>query len=232
MTKSNTVAEQATRKQRTQAGRREESCERILDAAEELFSRRGYHGVTVREIATNSGVDTSLLHYYFGSKTSLFNAVISRRASNINETRLKALQEYEKAHEGSMTAEGVIEAYLTPTFSIMMAGDAGTLNYGALIAKINSTAFTEDFDIAPSPFDFVVQRFIGMLKKVRPECRDAELYWFYHLLSGAITLSLAQTGRIDALSEGACKSSDFKAILTHMTQVFGHGFAALTPPID
>ena len=39
----------------------------ILDAAEGLFSRHGFHGVTVRQVAAESGVDTALIHYYFGA---------------------------------------------------------------------------------------------------------------------------------------------------------------------
>ena len=52
---------------------------------------------------------------------------------------------------------------------------------------------------------------------------DADLYWFYHLLSGAITVSWARTGRIDRLSGGACRSDDFESIAQQMIAVFSHG---------
>ncbi|WP_286830607.1 MULTISPECIES: TetR/AcrR family transcriptional regulator [Kordiimonas] len=217
----------ARRKRRKQADRREESRERILDAAEELFAKRGFHGVSVREIADASGADTSLLHYYFGAKAALFETVIERRAALVNDSRLASLEAYERDNANAMTAAGIIRAYLEPTFKFMMAGDPGYLNYGALIARINSSPPGEGPDMSASPFDGVVQKLIGLLKTVRPECSEAELYWFYHLMSGAITLSLAQTGRIDFLSGGACRSDDFEAILQHMVQVFGHGLGGL-----
>ena len=52
----------------------------ILDAAEDLFSKHGFYGVTIREVAREAGVDTALVHYYFGSKRELFDAVFLRRA--------------------------------------------------------------------------------------------------------------------------------------------------------
>ena len=53
--------------------------ERILDAAEDHFSRHGFWGVTVREVAQEAKVDTALLHYYFKTKRGLFDAVFERR---------------------------------------------------------------------------------------------------------------------------------------------------------
>ena len=58
--------------------------ERILDAAEDHFSRHGFWGVTIREVAQDAKVDTALLHYYFDTKRGLFDSVFARRAEIIN----------------------------------------------------------------------------------------------------------------------------------------------------
>jgi AcrR family transcriptional regulator len=39
--------------------------ERILNAAERLFSERGIDGVSMREIASGAGVQLALISYYF-----------------------------------------------------------------------------------------------------------------------------------------------------------------------
>jgi AcrR family transcriptional regulator len=59
---------------------RVETTERILDAAEQLFSNRDPKSVTVREIATEAGVTHALVHQYIGTKTDVFNAVMLRSA--------------------------------------------------------------------------------------------------------------------------------------------------------
>jgi AcrR family transcriptional regulator len=44
----------------------------IVEAAEACFSRGGYAGASMREIAERAGVSKSLLHYHFASKEHLF----------------------------------------------------------------------------------------------------------------------------------------------------------------
>lgn len=44
----------------------------ILAAAKRVFGEVGYDRATVRRIATDAGVDPSLIHHYFGTKDQLF----------------------------------------------------------------------------------------------------------------------------------------------------------------
>jgi AcrR family transcriptional regulator len=53
----------------------------ILDAAEELFSVRGYAAVTVRDIAEHAGISHPLVHQYVGSKADVLRAVLARNES-------------------------------------------------------------------------------------------------------------------------------------------------------
>ncbi len=50
--------------------------DRILSSARELFARNGIDKTSIRAIATDAGVDTALVHHYFGTKTQLFAAAI------------------------------------------------------------------------------------------------------------------------------------------------------------
>lgn len=47
---------------------------RILAAARESFTARGYDATTVRAVARQAGVDPALIHYFFGTKDALFAA--------------------------------------------------------------------------------------------------------------------------------------------------------------
>ena len=51
--------------------------ERILDAAREEFAERGYEKTSVRGIAKAAGVDSALVHHYFGTKEQVFEAAIT-----------------------------------------------------------------------------------------------------------------------------------------------------------
>ncbi|MEM4214251.1 MAG: TetR/AcrR family transcriptional regulator [Candidatus Methanomethylicaceae archaeon] len=50
----------------------------ILDAAEKLFSERGFAGTSVRDISEASGVSQPLIHHHFGSKKMLYHEVKKR----------------------------------------------------------------------------------------------------------------------------------------------------------
>jgi AcrR family transcriptional regulator len=50
--------------------------ERILANARELFARNGIDKTSIRAIAAASGVDSALVHHYFGTKQQLFTAAI------------------------------------------------------------------------------------------------------------------------------------------------------------
>lgn len=50
--------------------------ELILDAARRRFTEQGYTGTTIRQIASDVGVDLALVHYFYGTKDALFVAAM------------------------------------------------------------------------------------------------------------------------------------------------------------
>lgn len=220
----------ARTRRRTNPERRGVSQEKILDAAEALFARGGFNGVSLKDIAQAADVDASLLHYYFATKAGLFAAVISRRAAAVNEGRLSAMRRYAEAAGDGIAVEGVLRAYLEPAFEFARNGGQSELDYLTLIAQLNSSPAGAIPGADVTPFDPVVQVFIELLGRACPTSSAAELYWFYHMLSGAIGLTWARTGRIDQLSGGACRSDDFHTIAEQMISIFSAGPAARAAP--
>lgn len=198
--------------------------EKILDAAEELFALHGYDGVTMRKIASSAEVDVALASYHFGKKLDLFNAVFERRAGHLNESRLKALQKcQQEAGEMGPSVEQIIEAFLRPLELAQETGDPGWRNYLSLLAYINNSPYWGP-RMMSKLFDDLVREFITALRKALPGVSDENIFWCYHNLSGALTLTLAQTGRIDMLSGGKCLSTDFEAAYDHMIPFTAAGF--------
>jgi hypothetical protein len=62
---------------------------------------------------------------------------------------------------------------------------------------------------------------------VMPDASDKDLYWSYQFLSGALTLTVAETGRLDRLSRGKFKSSDAIAATSRMPLYAAAGFRML-----
>jgi hypothetical protein len=76
-------------------------------------------------------------------------------------------------------------------------------------------------------FDPVVLKLIGILKKALPACANADIFWGYDFVTGALMHVLGRTGRIDRLSDGACKSEDFAAVKERLASFMAAGFIAL-----
>jgi AcrR family transcriptional regulator len=213
----------------------EETRERILDAAEKLFARHGFYGVTVRQITRDVGVDVALAHYYFGTKMGLFDAVFLRRAEILNRERIASLNRYE-ADPGvdGPSVEGVIEAFVGPMLDIWASGGNGWSSYFALLAQVNNTPDWGGETMARY-FDPVIHRLLDVLRTVLPGATEEDLLWCYQFLSGAMLLAFAQTGRIEKLSDGRMKSSDVAAVRARMPRYIAAGFKAIcagtSPPL-
>jgi AcrR family transcriptional regulator len=208
------------------ASRSGDTAETILDCAEDLFSKHGFHGVTIREVAREAGVDTALLHYYFGTKKGLFDAVFLRRADILNRDRLEAMDRYEREAGAQMTVEGVIDCFIGPVLEWQAKGGPGWKHYCALISQVNATPVWGG-ETMHRYFDPVVYRMMELMRRVMPEAREEDLYWAYQFLSGALTLTMGETGRLDKLSNGLCRSGDLETARRQMARFAAQGFKAV-----
>ncbi|WP_033328340.1 TetR/AcrR family transcriptional regulator [Streptomyces yerevanensis] len=73
---TDTAPRRRGRPSRTQSADAPAARDRILAAAREEFSERGYDKTSVRGIAKTAGVDSALVHHYFGTKEQVFEASI------------------------------------------------------------------------------------------------------------------------------------------------------------
>jgi hypothetical protein len=121
------------------------------------------------------------------------------------------------------TAEQIIQAFLRPPELTQDNAGSGLRHYLTLIAYVNNSTYLGK-QIMSKLFDDLVQEFIEALRGALPGASDENLYWCYHNLSGALTLTFAQTERIDTLSKGKCLSSDFQAAYDHMIPFVATGF--------
>jgi len=217
--------ESSKRVRRSKAEQRAETLEQILDAAEYLFSKHGLHGVTLRDVAQRVGVHTTLMHYYFDDKRSLFEAVFARRAGITSERRMQAMARYEAEAGDHPTVEGALHAFLDTDLDLYLEGGEGWMNYGTFGARVSNTP--EGAELMDRHFDPVVLKLVGILRRALPDTPEEDIFWGYHFVTGALMNTLARTGRIDRLSGGLCHSDDFLAVKTRMAKFMASGFLAL-----
>lgn len=91
--------------------------ERVLDAARDLFSARGYDAVGMRDIASAVGVDVATVHHHARSKAELREAVFARMYAEEREVLAAAADDARERLERSPgdvggALHGLLDAYL------------------------------------------------------------------------------------------------------------------------
>ncbi|MDI9433856.1 MAG: CerR family C-terminal domain-containing protein [Sedimentisphaerales bacterium] len=84
--------------------------DRLMEAAEELFCRRGFKDTSVREIAAAAGCNVAAINYYFGGKEKLYVAVWGRWLEQMREARIDAIRRV-MSGDGQRSLETLLESY-------------------------------------------------------------------------------------------------------------------------
>ncbi|MGC7299776.1 TetR family transcriptional regulator, partial [Mycobacteroides abscessus subsp. massiliense] len=71
--------------------------QRLLNAAERLFAERGVDAVSLRAIMAAAGTNVASVHYHFGSKERLIEALLDRYLDQIEKRRFALLDVAETA---------------------------------------------------------------------------------------------------------------------------------------
>jgi AcrR family transcriptional regulator len=93
--------------------------DRILLAAERLFSERGIGDVSLREITSAAGVNSAAAHYHFGSKDAVLEELFARRAKPIADGREQMLGQLKLNRQGRPVLEDVLRAFLQPALNLL-----------------------------------------------------------------------------------------------------------------
>jgi TetR/AcrR family transcriptional regulator len=56
---------------------------KLIEVATPLFAKKGFNGVSVREVATAAGVNLSMISYYFGGKEGLYGEVLNEQFASL-----------------------------------------------------------------------------------------------------------------------------------------------------
>jgi AcrR family transcriptional regulator len=86
--------------------------ERLLDAAERLIADRGVEAVSLRAVNAAAGTNVAAVHYHFGSKDALIDAVLRRRMEPLARRRLAMLAALED--RDPLTVRAVAETLVVP----------------------------------------------------------------------------------------------------------------------
>jgi AcrR family transcriptional regulator len=81
----------------------------LLARARELFLRHGFGAVSTRKIATAAGTTSAMIHYYFGDKLGLYEAMLDEASAPLL-ANLRRLEQLPAGAEPGL--ESLVESYM------------------------------------------------------------------------------------------------------------------------
>ncbi|ROR29840.1 TetR/AcrR family transcriptional regulator [Inmirania thermothiophila] len=177
----------------------EETRARLLDAAERILAEEGFAAASLRRITRAAGTNLAAVHYHFGAKAGLVEAVFRRRLEPLNRARLEALERLERAG----TAPGVRDlllALIAP--ALRMGRDPAT--GGARFMRLLGRAYVE-----PDPqvrallhglYGEVRERYFAAFTRALPGLPREELAWRLHFVLGTIAYAMAGSDALELVT--------------------------------
>ncbi len=196
----------------------------ILLAAEKLFARRGYHAVTIRQIAEEADVPLALVGYYYGQKHELFHAIFEHWNRTIEE-RLAALQAVSHDPADPQTLPRIVVAFVGPVLKLRASPEGEY--YALLVARELYHALEETDRVLRAYFDPMAHAFIDALQEALPHATRGQVAWCYQFALGALLHHLSDD-RVKRLSKGENQPND-PAAAPLLVQFIVGGFRAALP---
>jgi len=96
----------------------------LISTAEVLFAERGLDGVSLNEITKASGQrNASALHYHFGGKDGLLEAILDKHQPSIDDERQRMLDKLDPTKEPSLRS--LVEILVLPLVAKLDDPDGG-----------------------------------------------------------------------------------------------------------
>ena len=194
----------------------------ILNAAEELFARKGPNATSLRQVIAKAKVNLAAIHYHFGSKESLLQAVLSRRLVPLNAERLALLEAAGRGRR-RVPLEQVLEALVGPALRLSRDPRKG----GAVFMRLLGRCFTEPDDkiqaMLDRQFTEVAEHFTPAFRRALPKLPPVDLFWRLHFLVGAMAHTMADAERLRVFSEGVCDPDDTEGTISRLVRFLAAG---------
>jgi AcrR family transcriptional regulator len=137
---------------------RPETVDRLLDTAERLFGEQGVDAVSLRAINAEAEMNPAAVHYHFGSREALVEAVLERRMSAVMARRAARLDALEAGHE-TPSARAIAEAVVLPLAELAAETGAAGRRYVLFLERLSGAS-------APELARFVERRFGAGTKRL------------------------------------------------------------------
>lgn len=204
--------------------------ERILDTAEDLFANQGISGTSLRALTRAADVNLAAVHYHFGSKEGLLDAVIERRAGPINVARMLALDRLESA-DSPPSVESILDAFFMAGVEQYREMPEMTQRLSRLVARIDAQPAEVTEPLYRKHFGEVSRRYVEAFQSALPHLPKETVSERYRYVVGILSFISSGNFELDVIPGHPIKPISPEAIDERIAQTIAFLAAGLAAPI-
>jgi AcrR family transcriptional regulator len=142
--------------------------QRLITAAERLFAEHGTGAVSLRAVMQAAGTNVAAIHYHFGSKEGLVDAVLRSRIDQVGAERNAVLA---RLSEAEVTACELARAFVQPVVAVL---DSGGEHWLRLVGRLLADG-DDGLDAIAGSFLQRNATFVDLLVRLNPGVPRATL---------------------------------------------------------
>ncbi len=207
--------------------------ERILRAAECVFTEHGYEGASLRQITRQARVNLAAVNYHFSSKRELWLEVMQRRLAPLNAERVRLLEAARARTPAGqpLCLEQLCEAMVMPISHAFdhSQSQGSCLTVARMVGRAINVPPSLSKELNRRSLDQFWRVFRQALREALPGSTPVEVDWKFYFLMSSMLGALAWHGRQAGLDR-QLSSDNLEPMLQRLAGFMAGGLRACQPP--
>lgn len=202
-----------------------DTVERILDAAEALFSEKGFAETSLRNITTKAGVNLAAVNYHFGSKKSLIQAVFARYLTPFS---VQFANQLDLLDEQQQTPEQLLKLLVVTLTKSGLENPEKFVVFMRLLGLAYSQGQGHLRKFLTSEYGDVFKRYMKAINRITPQLTPMERFWRIHFMLGAAVFTMSSVDSLMAMADhDLTMKTEVKDVISQLMPFLASGLMAV-----
>ena len=172
--------------------------EKILTVAESHFAVHGYFATSMRQLTREAEVNVAAVHYHFGSKDSLFLAVLKRRIAPFVSMVLSNMQQ--KQSEQGLRPEDLVHAFVEVCLLYAREQEYEAVLVTRLVSRLMLDEYRTFREQLAQEYADVIEQCLHLFEQALPHLDKETVRWRMHIALSTLFNSFAGNDVLKALA--------------------------------
>ena len=190
----------------------EDTRQRLLEAAGEVFAEKGFRSATVREICSRAGANVAAVNYHFGDKDRLYAAVLKYAHRRALEKFPPSLGLPESA-----SAEDRLKVFIR-SFLYRVLDEGRPSWHGKLMTRELADPTAALDSLVEESIRPTYETLTGIIGEMLGKAASSDLRYFANSIVGQCVFYCHAAPVLERLAPGKFKSSEIERLAEHISQ--------------